>query len=58
MERWRCPAWVAVAVFVATVAQLAVGALVPGLERFEGKAFPVRLVANPLMMLAAPAAWW
>lgn len=58
MERWRCPAWVAVAVFVATVVQLAVGALVPGLERFEDKAFPARLVANPLMMLAPPAAWW
>jgi hypothetical protein len=58
MERWRCPAWIPAVVLGLTVAQLAVGAFVPGIERFEDKAFPARLVANPLMMLAAPAIWW
>lgn len=58
MESWRCPAWVPAVVLGLTVAQLAFATFVPGIERFEGKAFPVRLVANPLMMLAAPALWW
>ena len=59
MRGWRCPAWVPVAVFVLTVVQLAAAVvLFPGLERFEGKAFGTRLVANPLMMLALPALWW
>ncbi len=42
----------------ATVAQLAVGAFVPGLEQFAGKAFGARLLAYPLMMLLVPAIWW
>ena len=58
MERWRCPFWVAAVVFGLTVAQLVVAVFVPGIERFEDKAFPVRLVVNPLMMLAPPAVWW
>lgn len=59
MRGWRCPAWVPVAVFVLTVVQLAAAVvLFPDLERFEGKAFGTRLVANPLMMLALPALWW
>ena len=41
----------------ATVVQLAVGALVPGLDQFAGKAFGARLAAYPLMMLAVPVAW-
>jgi len=41
-----------------TVAQHVVAVFVPGIERFEDKAFPVRLVVSPLMMLAAPAVWW
>ncbi len=48
----------AVAVFVATVGQLAVATFVPGLEQFEGKAFGARLVAYPVMMLVVPAWWW
>lgn len=41
----------------ATVVQLAVGAFVPGLEQFEGKAFGARLAAYPVMMLAVPLVW-
>jgi hypothetical protein len=48
---------VTVAVFVATVAQLAVATFVDGLPQFEGKGFGARLVAYPLMMLAVPAVW-
>ncbi|MDQ3484369.1 MAG: hypothetical protein M3445_03000, partial [Actinomycetota bacterium] len=48
----------AMIVFAATVAQLLVATFVPGLDQFEGKAFGARLVAYPLMMLVAPAAWW
>lgn len=58
MTRWRCPAWVPAAVLGLTVAQLAVGAFVPGLEQFEGKAFGARLLGYPLMMLVVPAWWW
>ena len=46
---------VALAVLALTVAQLLVATLVPGLDRFEGKAFAARLVAYPLMMLLVPA---
>jgi hypothetical protein len=45
-------------ILAATVAQLAVATYVPGIERFEGKAFGARLLAYPLMMLVAPALWW
>ena len=41
-----------------TVAQLAVATFVPGIERFEDKAFGARLVVYPLMMLLVPAIWW
>lgn len=51
------PRRITVAVFVATVAQLAVATFVDGLPQFEGKGFGARLVAYPLMMLAVPAAW-
>ncbi len=59
-ERRRLPrAAVATgAVLALTVLQLAVAAFVPGLERFEGKAFGARLVAYPAMMLLVPALWW
>ncbi len=49
---------VAGAVFLATVVQLAVGAFVPGLQQFEGKAFGARLLAYPAMMAVVPAGWW
>ena len=45
------------AVFVLTVAQLAVATFVDGLEQFEGKGFGARLVAYPAMMLLVPAGW-
>ncbi|GGO91466.1 hypothetical protein GCM10011584_25630 [Nocardioides phosphati] len=48
----------AVLVLAATIAQLAVATFVPGIERFEGKAFGARLAAYPVMMLAVPALWW
>lgn len=54
----RAPWWIPALVLVATVAQLAVAQWVPGIERFEGKAFGARLVAYPLLMLVAPAVWW
>ncbi len=41
-----------------TVVKLAVAAFVPGIERFEGKAFGARLWLYPLMMLTVPALWW
>ncbi|WP_216656586.1 hypothetical protein [Nocardioides marmotae] len=52
--RW----WVPVLVLLATVGQLAVAQWVPGIDRFEGKAFGARLVAYPLLMLLAPLIWW
>lgn len=54
----RAARLVAVVVFAATVVQLAVGAFVPGLQQFEGKAFGARLLAYPAMMLLVPAWWW
>jgi hypothetical protein len=48
----------AIAVLSLTVAQLLVGALLPDLDQFEGKAFGWRLLAYPVMMLAVPAVWW
>ena len=50
--------WVPVLVLLLTEAQLLVAELVPGIERFEGKAFGARLVAYPLLMLTVPALWW
>lgn len=50
--------WAPALVLVLTVAQLAVAQWVPGIERFEGKAFGARLLLYPLMMLVVPAAWW
>lgn len=51
-------AWFPLGVLALTVAQLAVAAFVPGIERFEDKAFGARLVFYPLMMLVVPAIWW
>ena len=51
-------AWFPLAVLALTVAQLAVAALVPGIERFEDKAFGARLAFYPLLMLLVPALWW
>lgn len=53
----RVPAWVPAVVLLLTVGQLAVAQYVPGIERFEGKAFGARLVAYPVMMLLVPALW-
>ena len=50
--------WLPAAILVATEAQLAVAELVPGIERFEGKAFGARLIAYPVLMLVVPAVWW
>jgi hypothetical protein len=55
-SRW--PRRLTVAVFAATVTQLAVATFVDGLPQFEGKGFGARLVAYPLMMLAVPAVWF
>lgn len=54
----RLPWWLAVAVFVLTVGQLAVATFVPGLPQFEGKAFGARLLFYPLLMTVVPAACW
>jgi hypothetical protein len=51
-------AWFPIAVLALTVAQLAVAAFVPGIERFEDKAFGARLVSYPLMQLVVPVLWW
>lgn len=51
-------AWLPALILVATVAQLAVAEFVPGIERFEGKAFGARLLAYPALMLLVPALWW
>jgi hypothetical protein len=51
------PRRLTVAVFVLTVAQLAVATFVDGLAQFEGKGFGARLVAYPVMMLLVPVAW-
>lgn len=45
-------------VLALTVGQLAVATFVPGIDRFDGKAFGGRLLAYPVMMLTVPAAWW
>ena len=50
--------WFPALILVATVAQLAVATFVPGIERFEDKAFGARLAAYPVMMLLVPAIWW
>ncbi len=52
---WR---WAPPLLLLLTVTQLAVAQWVPGIERFEGKAFGARLVLYPLLMLVVPAAWW
>jgi hypothetical protein len=54
-SRW--PRLLTIAVFGATLLQLAIGTFVSGLPQFEGKGFGARLVAYPLMMLLVPAVW-
>ena len=54
----RCLWWLPALVLLATVVQLAVATFVPGIERFEDKAFGARLLAYPVMMLFVPALWW
>jgi len=56
--RGRSLIWVPALVLLLTVGQLAVATFVPGIERFEGKAFGARLVFYPAMMLLVPAIWW
>ena len=50
--------WAPPLVLALTVLQLAVAQWVPGIERFEGKAFGARLVLYPVLMLVVPATWW
>lgn len=50
--------WLPAAILILTEAQLLVAEFVPGIERFEGKAFGARLVAYPILMLIPPALWW
>ena len=50
--------WLPALILLATVGQLAVATFVPGIERFEDKAFGARLLAYPVMMLFVPALWW
>jgi hypothetical protein len=50
--------WLPAVVLLATIGQLAVATFVPGIERFEGKAFGARLLFYPVMMLLVPALWW
>ena len=58
MLRDKQAAWfVAMAIFAATVLQLAVATFISGVPQFEGKAFGSRLVAYPVMMLAVPVIW-
>ena len=57
-HRFWDSAWFPGLVLALTVAQLAVAEFVPGIERFEDKAFGARLIAYPLMMLATPVTWW
>jgi hypothetical protein len=57
VARWNARA-TTTAVFAATLAQLAVGALAPGLPQFDGKGFGARLVRYPVMMLLLPGLWW
>lgn len=45
-------------VLAATVLQLLVASLVPGLPQFESKGFMARLVLYPVLMLLVPALWW
>lgn len=56
-RRWPPSAWVAVAVFIATIGQL-MAAWALQLPQFQAKAFGARLISYPLMMLAVPVAWW
>jgi len=50
--------WLPALILVLTMGQLAVAQWVPGIERFEGKAFGARLVFYPILMLLVPAIWW
>lgn len=54
----RLGIWLPAAILLLTVGQLAVAEWVPGIDRFADKAFGARLLAYPLLMLAAPAIWW
>ena len=51
-------AWLPAVVLTATVAELLAAVAVPGVDQFDGKGWPVRLVAYPALMLVAPAVWW
>jgi hypothetical protein len=49
--------WAAL-ILAATLPRLALGAFDSNLPQFEGKAFGVRLLAYPIMMMVAPTAWF
>ncbi len=57
-SRGRSLIWLPALVLAATIGQLAFATFVPGIERFEDKAFGARLVGYPAMMLLVPAIWW
>jgi hypothetical protein len=57
-SRWPAALVATLLVLAATVLQLAIATVVPGLPQFEGKAFGARLVAYPAMMLTVPTLWW
>jgi hypothetical protein len=54
----RCPWQVPAVVLAATVGQLLIATFATGWDQFSGKAFGARLVAYPVLMLAAPTVWW
>jgi hypothetical protein len=51
-------AWFPALVLAATVGELVAAVAVPGVDQFDGKGWPVRLVAYPALMLVAPGVWW
>lgn len=53
----RTARMIVVIVLGLTVAQLLVGTF-GGLQQFDGKGFGYRLIAYPVLMIVAPAAWW
>ncbi len=57
-SRGRSLIWVPALVLLLTIGQLAFATFVPGIERFDDKAFGARLLAYPAMMLLVPAIWW
>jgi hypothetical protein len=51
-------AWFPAVVLAVTVVGLVAAVVVPGVDQFDGKGWPVRLVAYPALMLTPPVVWW